>query len=321
MQNGSVLSSVRRAAVVTGLACLTAGSAWAQGGSVAPEADWTPPRTAWGVPDLGGVWDYRTMTPLQRPREFAEQATFSPEEAAAFEARTLEEQADYDRSPSVHAKWWLDYGQELTGDRRTALVVDPPDGRIPPLTEAAQARNAEQAAYRRDHGADGAQSRGLGERCVSFGTPRLPGAYNNNYLILQTPDHVVILSEMIHDARLIPIDAAMPASPIPQWHGEARGRYEGDTLVVESTGYIEQGAFRGATDRLRLVERFTPVAPGVVQYEITAIDPDTWTTDWTVMFPMQKTDQSLYEYACHEGNHGLENILRNARLEDLGLIP
>jgi hypothetical protein len=316
------LFSMARGAMVAGLVCLTAGVAQAQGERAAAEdGGWTAPRTAWGVPDLQGIWDYRTMTPLERPREFADRAVFSPSEAASFEARTLEEQADYDRSPSVHAKWWLDYGQELTGDRRTSLVVDPPNGRIPPLTEEAAARNAERSAYRRGHPSDGAESRGVSERCLSFGTPRLPGAYNNNYQILQTADHVAIVSEMIHDVRIIPIDERLPSAPIPQWHGEARGHYEGDTLIVESSGYVALGAFRGATDRLRLTERFTQVVPGVIHYEITADDPDTWTDQWTVMYPMVKTDQPLYEYACHEGNYGLQNILRNARLEDAALLP
>ncbi len=305
------------------LVVLAAATASAQSSPPANPADpsWSPPRTAWGVPDLQGIWDYRTMTPLQRPREFADQALFSDEEAAEFLERSLAERADYDRSPSVHAKWWLDYGSNLTGDGRTSLIIDPPDGRIPSLTEQARARNAARAEYRRAHPSDAADHRGLSERCLSFGTPRLPGGYNNNYQILQTPQHVVIVSEMVHDTRIIPIDTRLPDAPIPQWHGEARGRYEGDTLVVESTGYVAQGAFRGATGGLRLTERFTRVAPGVIQYKITADDPDTWTRPWTLMFPMLKTDQPLYEYACHEGNLGLENILRNARLEEAGLIP
>ena len=294
----------------------------AAGGQSQPDGDtiqpgWTPPRTAWGAPDLQGVWDYRTMTPLQRPREFAGQALFTDEEAAAYQARTLEEQADYDRSPSVHAKWWLDYGTELTTDKRTSLIVDPPDGRIPALTAAAKARSAARGQRRRAHPADAAEYRSLSERCLTFGTPRLPGGYNNNYQILQTPDHVVIVSEMIHDIRVVPLDGRpVLTSDVVQWHGDARGRWEGDTLVVESTNYSSQGAFRGATQRLRLVERFTRVGPHAIQYEITADDPSTWNSTWTVMFPMTKTDQPMFEYACHEGNYGLENILGNARAEE-----
>ena len=275
-------------------------AAQAGGGSAGDEASWQVPRTAWGAPDLQGVWDYRTMTPLQRPREFAGKAVMSEEEAAAFTARTLEEQADYDRAPSVHAKWWLDYGKELTEDRRTSLVVDPPDGRIPALTDDARRRNAERSARRRAHPADGADYRGNTERCLSFGTPRLPGAYNNNYQILQTPDQVVIVSEMIHDARIVPLDG-QPRAGIAQWHGEARGRWEGDTLVVESTHYRDGAGFRGSTGAVRVTERFTRVGPDTVRYEITADDPSTWVAPWTVMFPLKKTDQAMYEYACPRG--------------------
>jgi hypothetical protein len=257
------------------------------------------------------------MTPLQRPREFVDKAVLTDEEAAAFQARTLLEQADYDRAPSVHAKWWLDYGTELTADKRTSLIVDPPDGRIPERTDAARQRSATSAERRRQHPADAAEFRGLGERCLTFGTPRLPGAYNNNYLLLQTPDHVVIHSEMIHDTRIVPLDGrATLTSEIPQLHGEARGWWEGDTLVVESANFSPKGAFQGATARLRLIERFTRVGPDTIEYEITADDPATWTSSWTTMFPMTKTEQPMFEYACHEGNYGLENILGNARAEE-----
>ena len=294
----------------------------AAGGQSQPEGDagqngWAPPRTAWGAPDLEGIWDYRTMTPLQRPSEFAGKAVLSDEEAAAYQARTLEEQADYDRSPSVHAKWWLDYGKELTADNRTSLIVDPPDGRIPALTAAAKTRSAARGQRRRAHPADAAQYRSNSERCLTFGSPRLPGAYNNNYQILQTPGQVVIVSEMIHDIRVVPLDGRPGlTSDVVQWHGDARGRWEGDTLVVESANYLAAGAFRGATEDLRLVERFTRVGPDTIHYEITADDAATWTSPWTLMFPMVKTDQPIYEYACHEGNHGLENILANARFEE-----
>ncbi|MDP7479075.1 MAG: hypothetical protein QGI10_07385 [Vicinamibacterales bacterium] len=317
-----LVSSVRLGTVAPLLAAVLVATD-ASGQTLAPgsEADtpsgWTAPRTAWGAPDLRGVWDYRTMTPLQRPVEFAGKAVMTDEEAAAFQSRTLEEQADYDRSPSVHAKWWLDYGKELTADKRTSLIVDPPDGRIPPRTDAARERSAASAERRRAHPADAAEYRSLGERCLTFGTPRLPGAYNNNYLLLQTPDHVVIHSEMIHDTRVVPLDEGSTlSSAIPQLHGEARGWWDGDTLVVESANFSPKGAFQGATERLRLVERFTRVGPDTIQYEVTADDPATWTSAWTTMFPMTKTEQPMFEFACHEGNYGLQNILGNARAEE-----
>ena len=316
MRRGVPELGVRTAAAWAVCALAASGAAGqAGGGSAGAEGAWQTPRTAWGAPDLQGVWDYRTMTPLERPREFAGKAVLTEEEAAVYTARRLEEQADYDRNPSVHAKWWLDYGKELTEDLRTSLIVDPPDGRVPALTDAGRRRSAERSARRRAHPADGADFRGNSERCLSFGAPRLPGAYNNNYQILQTPDHVVIVSEMIHDARIVPLDAR-PRAGIPQWHGEGRGRWEGDTLVVESTHYRDSGAFRGATGAVRVVERFTRVGPGTVRYEITAYDPSTWVSPWTVMFPLKKTDQAMFEYACHEGNYGLANILRNARIEE-----
>ena len=278
---------------------------------------WAVPLTPWGVPDLQGVWDYRTMTPLQRPPEFTGKAVLTDEEAAAYRIRTLEERADYDRNPSVHAKWWLDYGTELTADKRTSLVVDPLDGRIPDLTPKARQRLNAVARRRRDHPADAADYRSLTERCLTFGTPRLPGAYNNNYLILQTPEHIIVHSEMIHDTRIIPLSSFSSLPPeIPQWHGDGRGRWDGDTLIVESASYSPKGAFRGASAQLRLVERFTRVDPDTIRYEVTVDDPATWISTWTAAFPMTRSEQPMFEYACHEGNYGLQNILINARVAE-----
>ena len=318
---------MRRASAVTALAIGVAavlglpGAAAAQSAAETPAgaaaADWTVPRTPWGVPDLQGVWDYRTMTPLERPGELAGKETLTAEEAAAYEARQNVLLDDYDRSPSVHAKWWLDYGRSLTADRRTSLLVDPPDGRLPAMTEDARRRAAARSERRRLRGGDAAEFRGLTERCITFGMPRLPGAYNNNYQILQTPTHVAIVSEMIHDARIVPLDGR-PHLPedLRQWHGDSRGYYDGDTLVVETVNFSPQSAFRGSTETLRLVERFTRVGPHTAHYEITMSDPATWTSAWTAVVPMTKTDQALYEYACHEGNVGLRNILHNARHEE-----
>ena len=285
-------------------------------GSVAPAADdWTTPRTAWGAPDLQGVWDYRTATPLERPAEFAGKEVLTAEEAAAYERQQTARRNDYDRSPSVHAKWWLDYGTELTADNRTSLVIDPPDGRIPQTTAAAKA--AAQARSDRRALTLGVEDRGVGERCLTFGVPRLPGAYNNNYQILQTPTHVAIVAEMIHAARIVPLDGRPHlAGDIRQWHGDSRGYYDGDTLVVETTNFSPKGAFRGSTEGLHLTERFTRVDPDSLHYEIVVNDPATWTSPWTAMVPMNKTEQPLFEYACHEGNRGLHNILHNARLAD-----
>jgi len=325
MSGDKVVSAVC-VAVVAGAVALSAGVAAGQSasGPRGEDARWSPPRTAWGAPDLQGVWDYRTMTPLQRPREFTGKTVMSPEEAVAYTARRLEEQADYDASPSVHAKWWLDYGTELTDDKRTSLIVDPPDGRIPALTDSAKQRSAARGAYRRAHPADGADSRGLSERCLTFGTPRLPGGYNNNYQILQTPDHVVILSEMVHDARIVPLDGR-PYLPegVRQWMGNSVGYWEGDTLVVESKNFTDKtssfspsvtmAAGNGTT--LHLTERFTRVAGDTLLYEFTINDQQTFTRPFSAAIPMKRGD-ALFEYACHEGNYGLLNILSGARQKE-----
>ena len=278
-------------------------------------ADWNAPRTPWGAPDLQGIWDYRTATPLERPAEFASKETLTEEEAAAYEEQYRADLADYDLAPSVHAKWWLDYGTELTADNRTSLVIEPSDGRVPATT--AEAKVSARTRSERRARTHAVSDRSHGERCITFGVPRLPGAYNSNYQIYQTPTHVAIVQEMIHDVRVIPVDGSQHLpEDIRQWHGDSRGHYEGDTLIIETTNFDKEGAFRGATAGLRITERLTRVGPDTVHYEFTVNDSATWTQPWTVMFPMAKTEQPLYEYACHEGNRGLENILRNARYED-----
>lgn len=283
--------------------------------TVAAMANWSAPRTAWGIPDLQGIWDYRTATPLERKAEFGDKETLTDEEATAYEQQYNADLANYDLSPSVHAKWWLDYGKELTSDNRTSLVIAPTNGRVPSTTAVAKAASRARSKRRAlTHAADG---RSFGERCITFGVPRLPGAYNNNYQIYQTPSHVAIVQEMIHDVRIVPVDGRIHLrSDIRQWHGDSRGHYEGDTLVIETTNFATKGAFRGATEGFLLVERFTRVSPSTIHYEFVINDPATWTQSWTVMVPMTKTEQPLFEYACHEGNRGLENILRNARFAE-----
>ena len=311
------LRTALRLAVAASLIPALAGTAAAQerAGAVtgaAAAADFETPRTPWGAPDLQGIWDYRTATPLERPETFGDKATLTAEEVAEYERLNSERLDDYDRSPSVHAKWWLDNGREMTADRRTSLIVDPPNGRIPPTTEAARAAARERSARRGLTHA--VQDRSLGERCITFGVPRLPGAYNNNYQIVQTPTHVAIMQEMIHAVRVVPLDGRPHlAGAIPQWHGSSRGYYDGDTLVVETTNFAPGGAPRGATSKMLLTERFTRVAPGVIEYEVTFDDTATWERSWTAVIPMHKTDQPMFEYACHEGNRGVENIVHNYR--------
>ncbi len=292
------------------------------------------PRLADGRPDLNGVWSFATLTPLERPANMAGKATLTEQEAAAIEKRTLEVQ-DRDRRDGEGAggrgsdghtdldraynQFWWDYGTKVVGTRRTSLVVDPPDGRIPPLLPDAARRQAERAAVE-SGSPNGPEDRPLRERCLNIltaGPPMLPGPYNNNVQLLQTPELVAIHSEMIHDTRLVPIDGPshLP-STIRQWLGDARGRWDGDSLVVETTNFTGKTAFRGSSESLRLVERFTRVSADALLYEFTVTDPTAWARPWSVALPMNRTTDKIYEYACHEGNLGLAAILAGARAQE-----
>ena len=291
---------------------------------------WRPSRTSDGQPDLQGVWSYATITPLQRPSEFAEQAFLTEEEAAAYEQRVLEDR-DEDRRdrPAIldvelayNAFWW-DRGTQIVETRRTSLIVDPPDGRLPALMPDAQQRMMRKAGAWRGR-ASGPEDRLFSERCMfweSTGPPMLPSTYNNNVQILQTPDHVVILNEMIHDARIVTLDGRRHlGSRNRQWMGDSRGRWDGETLVVDTTTFsdrLDSGlGFRGSGQHLHLVERFTRVGPEMLLYEFTLEDATTWTSPWTAVVPMRKMSDLMYEYACHEGNYGMTNLLAGARKED-----
>ena len=271
-----------------------------------------------GDPDLHGIWDYRTMTPLQRPRDLAQKATFTVEEAAAYEQAQADSRADYDALPTVHAKFWLDYGTELTADRRTSLIVDPPDGRVPAQTQRAQARARERAEKRaRTHSI---QDRSITERCVlgfNAGPPMNPGAYNNNVMLLQVPGMVVLHNEMVHEVRFIPLDGRdhLPDS-VRQLRGDSRGHWEGRTLVVETTNFTDRTNYLGSGEGMRLIERFTRTDQSGLRYEYTVEDPVSFEAPWTVSLPMTKTDGPMFEFACHEGNYGLTNILSAARAEE-----
>jgi len=286
---------------------------------------WTAPRLPDGQPDLQGIWDFRSATPLQRPPQFAGREFMTAEEAAEYERRAAEREDgrppdDPRTEQSVHPAWWLDYGKTVVKTRRTSLIVDPPDGRIPSLTPEAQQRNAARRAEAATHGpADSYENRSLFERCITRGAPEglLPGPYNNNLQVLQTPGYVVLLTEMIHDARIVPMDGRPHNnSSVRGWMGDSRGRWEGDTLVVDTTNFNEKISFRGATSTLHLVERFTRLDANTLEYRFTVDDRATWTSPWTVAYPMVKSTEPIYEYACHEGNYGLRNILSYARAEE-----
>jgi len=280
-----------------------------------------------GRRDLQGIWTNATLTPLERPPELAGKEFFTPAEAAAFEKQGRERNnadrrdsnAEADLAVGYNAAWW-DRGTHVVSTRRTSLIVDPPDGRIPPLTPQAQRNAAARAEAARLRPADGAEDRSLADRCIVRGTavpPMLPAGYNNNYQILQTPEHVAILIEMIHDARLIPLDGRPHLGrKIPQWLGDSRGRWDGNTLVVETTNFTGKTNFRGSGENLRVVERFTRVDEGTLLYQFTVDDPQTFARPWSGEIPMKKVEGPLFEYACHEGNVSMENILDIARDEE-----
>jgi len=283
------------------------------------------PRTADGHVDLQGIWDFRSATALERPARFAGREFMTAEEAIAYEKEAVEREDgrppdDGRTEQSVHPVWWLDYGKTVVKSRRTSLIVDPPDGKIPAQTPEGRERAAARRAAAREHGpADSYENRSLQERCITRGLPEviLPGPYNNNLQIVQTPGYVLLFTEMIHDARVVPMDGRPHSSPgLRSWMGDSRGRWEGDTLVVDTTNFTDRTNFRGSGANLHLVERFTRVDADTIDYRFTVEDPTTWTKPWTVAYPIVKTDGPIYEFACHEGNYGLRDILTGARYEE-----
>ena len=298
------------------------------------------PRTPWGDPDLQGVWDYWTFTPLERPEEFEGRGELTDEEAAVVAQRGNAEALarDDDGPPPGEVGG---YSQEVWTDRarataltQSSLLVDPPDGRLPALTpEAEAAAEAHRAAggypVRVRVGGlneDRPEARGVAERCLlgfSTGPPMLPGGYNNNVQIFQAPGYVVLLHEMVHDVRVVRLGGEALPADVRQWMGSSRGRWEGDTLVVETTNFTDgTGSFNtsfvswGSAENTRLVERFTRVDGDTIRYEFTVDDPGTWTEPFTGTFPLNRSDAPLFEYACHEGNHGMFNLLSGARAEE-----
>ena len=287
------------------------------------------PRTPWGAPDLQGVWDFRSLTPMERPDDLADTEVFTAEEAAEFSEESIRRRSrDNDTSGRVvpYNDFWFDEGTSVT-TARTSLIVDPPNGRIPAMTSSAMKRREAAAMARKGTGAHEPTPGGFVEdlgpghlqvRCIlgfNSGPPLAPSAYNNNMQLLQTEDMVVLFAEMNHDARFVYLDdRPLPDSDIRQWHGVSRGHWDGDTLVVETRNFLRETNFqRGATTRhLTLTERLTRVGEGTLEYRVTVDDPTVWTTPWTYSVPMQHNDQPLYEYACHEGNYGIYNILAGA---------
>ena len=298
--------------------------------SAIPAAAQTAPRTAWGQPDLGGIWDFRTITPMQRPEALADKEFLTAEEAANLEQEAVDRDIRlWDRAArrteaggnvGGYNNFWMDQGTRTIGTRRTSLVVDPPNGRIPDLTAGGQRMADARREYREEHAADSYVDRSTSDRCMvgfNAGPPITPLAYNQNLQLFQTPDHVVVFTEMVHTARVVPLDGRPGLNDgIRQWSGDSRGHWEGDTLVVETSNFNDQRRWRGSTTNMKLVERFTRIDADTLEYEFTVTDPETWTTPWTVQIPMRRNDSTLFEYACHEGNHSMEGILAGARAEE-----
>ena len=316
-----------------------------------------PPRTAWGQPDLGGVWEYKTRTRLQRPEHYGDREFLTAEEASQIEENARSQIKEMEERPAQRTvaiptasdrpgRWldqpdhpslqgqtgsynifWFDWGTSAVKTGRTSLIVDPPNGRMPPKTEAGQERGrimgarssfsdtvGEAASYRDFSNSD---------RCLmsgNAGPPMLPGVYNNNMQLFQTPGYVAILNEMIHTVRLIPLDGRPGLTDeIRQYVGDSRGYWEGDTLVVETENFNDDSihnTWRSTSQNMKLEERFTRLDESTLLYQFTVNDPDTWERSWSVELPMQRNELPIYEFACHEGNYGLPNILAGNRVAE-----
>jgi len=283
---------------------------------------WTA-RTADGQPDLTGNWSNATFTPLERPAAYADKEFFTPEEAEAF-AKSRDDNFNSQAADDIHydnAIWQSENYKKGVSTLRTSLIIDPPDGKLPPLTEEARRRPLPPQAGSSDRIADSYETRTLGERCITWGNdgpPMTPPGYNANLDIVQGPGYVVVRNEMVHAARLIPLDGSRPhvGEKIRMWGGDSRGHWEGNTLVVETTNFNDKVKFRNSTRTLHVVERFTRIDADTIDYRFTVDDPHTWTRPWTASIPLWKVPGPIYEYACHEGNYGLPNILRAQRVED-----
>ena len=293
------------------------------------------PRTSDGHPDLQGIWTNATITPLERPAALAGKATLTDAEAQPLEKKSADELAATDgqsESPLLAAAGssgtgaynmlFIDRGSEfarVNGVKRTSLIVDPPDGKIPALTAEAKQRTA---ALQYGGKYDSVKDRPLAERCLlgfgsTSGPPMLPVLYNNNYQIVQTPEHVMILIEMVHDARIIRMNGKHAPPSVRQWLGDSIGHWEGETLVVDTTNFTNQTRFRGSSENLHVVERFTRTDAGTILYRATIDDPATFTKTWTLEYPFLATKGPIYEYACHEGNYSLTDIMGGARKADV----
>jgi hypothetical protein len=329
--------------VLAGAFVLAAGAATLAAQAAASRSNsapnkWVLARTPDGHPDFQGVWANNTVTPLQRPKQWEGKATLTDGEIAdlqKFAAQIVENDGDaqfgdglilavlnrvsnptsYDPGTGNYNQFWL--VDRDWHDRRTSLLIDPPDGKIPPLTPEAEKRRAAEIEHRKTHAFEDPEVFPLGERCVNFTVPRLQAGYNSYLQIVQAPNHVAIMNEMAHDARVVPLDGRPHLDPrIRVWNGDPRGHWEGDTLVIETTNFSAKSDFMGSHENLRLTERFTRVGPEILNYQFTVDDPTTWTAPWTAMIPLKLKSELIYEYACHEGNSAIPNMLRGHRFEE-----
>ena len=332
-------------AAVAVVLSLVQGQAIAQSVSAKPAktatGTWTAPRTVDGQPDLQGVWANNNATPLERPKELGGRAFLTEQEVAALKRKANElfdnGNSDAAFGDTVFASVLANVEGNKSGfkstdgetgdyssvwlvsrdwDNRTSLITDPPDGRLPSRTPEAERKQAGALAARNGLPA-GPEDRSLSERCITFGSPRLGAGYNSYFQILQSAKQAVILMETIHDARVIPLDGSphLPSN-IQTWLGDARGHWEGETLVVDTTNY-KPGVFMNvSTEKLHVVERFTRTAADTLKWEITVSDPGAWSKPWTAMIPLRHSEDALFEYACQEGNYGLQGILAGARADE-----
>jgi hypothetical protein len=287
---------------------------------------WIVPRTVDGQPDLHGIWSNASLTPFERPKEFVDKEFFTPEEAAQFTRTTLE-RSNRDRrgaSPQedvngAYNEAWFDRGTSVAPNLRTSIVVDPPDGRVPPLTPEAREAGARRAAVQR-RAPEGPEDFAVPVRCLLWptaGPPMISGPYNNYYEIIQTRDSVAIEVEMIHDVRIIALDRRQHLSPaIRRWMGDSVGYWDRDTLVVDTTNFTNKTVFRGSDQNLHVIERFTRTSADTIRYRFTIDDPTAFAGPWTGEIVMTKAVGPLFEYACHEANYALANMLRSARAQD-----